>query len=78
MQRPGAPVPSKLHVRGSYRMNHLVPTLIAGVQDPTGHLAGRQTAVDTGMATGTSPAVCAGHQPSGVGGRSGSSGRSIR
>jgi hypothetical protein len=41
-----------------------VSTLLAGVQEATGHLSGRQTAVDTSMATDPSPATCAGHQPS--------------
>jgi hypothetical protein len=42
-----------------------VSTLLAGVQEATGHLSGRQTAVDTSMATDLSPPTCAGHQSSG-------------
>jgi hypothetical protein len=41
-----------------------VSTLATGVREAAGHLSGPQTA-DTGLAIDTSPATCAGHQPSG-------------
>jgi hypothetical protein len=42
-----------------------VSTLMVGVRSAAGHLSGRPIAADTGMAIDTSPATCAGHQPSG-------------
>jgi hypothetical protein len=79
-QRPAATVRSasdKLHVPGGYRKDHAVSTLVAGVQDATGHLPRRQSAVDTSMATDPSPVTC-GDTDRPDDGRSGSSGRSIR
>jgi hypothetical protein len=53
------PASRKLHIRGGYRTDHSVSALVAGVREAAGYLSGRQTAADT------SPATCAGHQPSG-------------
>jgi hypothetical protein len=42
-----------------------VSTLVAGVRSAAGHPSGPHTVADAGMAIDTSPAMSAGHQPSG-------------
>jgi hypothetical protein len=47
-------------VRGGCREDYL-STLVAGLRSAGGHRPGRQSAADTGMASDTGLATCAGH-----------------
>jgi hypothetical protein len=60
-QRPVAPRPAVSHDACPRWLptNDLVSVLASGVREAAGHLAGRQTAADTSLAT------CAGHRLSG-------------
>jgi hypothetical protein len=60
-QRPAAPRPAVSHDACPRWLptNDLVSVLASGVREAAGHLAGRQTAADTSLAT------CAGHRLSG-------------